>query len=158
MATTKRRKNVWQKVILVLCFVLILGTFVCAAVATGKSAKLQAKVTKLEKEVNALQKDEKLILKCGQEKMIPDFTNGITKETVNSFSVETSYPITLYQVVGKDGKILQNSLYEMKKGVQNDTFKFAEDVTNEVSEIRIAGYDKEGNHIESRNFIIVFTN
>lgn len=158
MVHGKRRKNLWQKVVLVLCFVFLLGTYVCSAITLANTMRYQKEVADMKVSVKALQKEEKLILKCGQEKMIPDFTNGITKETVNSFSVETSYPITLYQVVGKDSKILQNNLYEMKDGVENDTFKFAEDVTEEVSEIRIAGYDKEGNHIESRNFVIVFTN
>lgn len=127
-----------------------------------ENSKLKAQLESAENDIQSLEEKEEIVgklkLKCDGKTLNFGAVNGVKKEALPSLEVNSPYPITLYQVIGKqEGKeerVLQNSAFE-GKDAKIKNFKL-EGVTEEVTEIRLFGFDTNGDQVTSQTYEIVF--
>lgn len=96
-----------------------------------------------------------LALTAGEKNMVWGEVNGVEKSWLEELKVETTYPIVLYQVIGKNNEVRQNSYFEAEEIGEVNSFLIP-DVTKEVTEIRLSGYDLQGNQWASQTYEIIF--
>lgn len=153
-----KKFNVFINVALVIAVLFCTGTAVCKIRdLSDKTAIQKAKMETIEYEIKSIKEKEslkgKLKLKCSDKFLVFDAVNGIKTEDLESLEVISPYYTTLYQVIGKgenkEEKVLQNSKFEGKN------FKL-EGVTKEVAEIRLFGFDTNGDQVTSQTYQIVF--
>lgn len=152
------RRNIW-KVLVALVMVIIIAVAVVfcvniiaknAAVNSQKEADLQAQITALQQQLAEATYEETLVVKAGEQQLVYGETNGIHRANLTKMSVTTTYPMVLYQVIDLEGNVVQNDYFQFV-GEGEVTFYFR-NVTENVSEIIISGYDSEGKQDMSQSY------
>lgn len=143
---TSRRRRITAFFVF-LCIVGLIFTSLCLKKAFKVQQEQQKQIQTLQETVVELSKDtsEVLVLKSGPDTLV----YGIIEEYVKNITVETTYPIVVYQAIAKDGTVLLNEVNQYTGTAKLHSFEI-KDLSSEVGELRFAAFDKEGKQLAAR--------
>lgn len=118
------------------------------------NAKNEKKEKKQEVEIDPSEEELVLRLKCAGVFLVGETQNTIEREKLPSLEVYTPYDITNYKVMGQEGLITEGT-YEKKSDTKLNSF-LIEGATEEVTEIRLIGFDKKMKKLADQYYYIIF--
>lgn len=113
-------------------------------------------ISKIVKEKQDHEQDQELELKlkCAGLFLSENGQNKIKKENLPSLEVYTPYDITNYKVMGQEGKLIKEGTSEKKSDTKLNSF-LIEGATEEVTEIRLIGFDKKMKKLADQHYYII---
>lgn len=155
-----KKINIFFNVLLVLLIVVIfmMCLWKCSPETRNFVNRLKIEVEREENKKYEYEDEEEgnfgLTLKCAGNFLSETQENKVTKETLPSLEVYTPYDITNYKVIGQEGKLIKEGTYEKLSDTDINSFKI-EGATEEVTEIRLIGYDKKMKKLADQYYTIV---
>ncbi len=148
--------SVVNVVLLIVCVVVAVFKIRCLILDTLAN---ENEIKKLNIELEKLKEDHEdeimLNLSCSGEVLVFGAINGIHREQLPSLEVTTPYSITMYQVIDKNGVAVQSNKYENNTSTKLNKFNI-EGVGEEVTQIRLFGFNTSGEQVVCKNYDIVF--